>query len=300
MKFVAVTSCPTGIAHTYMAAEALEQAAEDAGHEMQVETQGSAGSDPLSADIIAAADARHLRRGPRGQGQGAVRRQAVRRVGVKTGHRRRRRRCSARPRRRRPSGPAGRGVPRRPRPRAGGGGRPRRSTSAAARHPGPPVADDRRVVHDPVRRRRRHPDRAGLPVRRRRGRYKVNGGTDEVVTYTCGSSPSTSRRQLHFAQSCSPGCCSSSAAIAFVLPGADPVRIHRLRASPTGPAWCPASSAAARRARHGRRLPRWPGLRLCSPVSSPAGSASSRCRRACAASCRWWSFRWCRRSSSAS
>jgi len=57
MKFVAVTSCPTGIAHTYMAAEALEQAATDAGDEMTVETQGSAGSDPLDQSIIDAADA---------------------------------------------------------------------------------------------------------------------------------------------------------------------------------------------------------------------------------------------------
>ena len=57
MKFVAVTSCPTGIAHTYMAAEALEQAAADAGDEMHVETQGSAGSDPLDPQIIADADA---------------------------------------------------------------------------------------------------------------------------------------------------------------------------------------------------------------------------------------------------
>ncbi|GAA1193747.1 PTS fructose transporter subunit IIC [Prauserella alba] len=57
MKFVAVTACPTGIAHTYMAAEALEQAATAAGHEISVETQGSAGSAPLSADDIAAADA---------------------------------------------------------------------------------------------------------------------------------------------------------------------------------------------------------------------------------------------------
>ncbi|HJW64719.1 MAG TPA: PTS fructose transporter subunit IIB, partial [Actinomycetes bacterium] len=38
MKIVAVTSCPTGIAHTYMAAEALEQAAKDAGHDIKVET----------------------------------------------------------------------------------------------------------------------------------------------------------------------------------------------------------------------------------------------------------------------
>jgi PTS system fructose-specific IIC component len=56
MKFVAVTSCPTGIAHTYMAAEALEQAGKAAGHQVTVETQGSAGSTPLDAAVIAAAD----------------------------------------------------------------------------------------------------------------------------------------------------------------------------------------------------------------------------------------------------
>ena len=57
MKFVGVTSCPTGIAHTYMAAEGLEQAATAAGHEIEVETQGSAGFEPLSPETIAAADA---------------------------------------------------------------------------------------------------------------------------------------------------------------------------------------------------------------------------------------------------
>ena len=57
MRFVAVTSCPTGIAHTYMAAEALEQAARAAGHEIEVETQGAAGSDPIAPSVIAAADA---------------------------------------------------------------------------------------------------------------------------------------------------------------------------------------------------------------------------------------------------
>jgi PTS system fructose-specific IIC component len=56
MKFVAVSSCPTGIAHTYMAAEALEQAGRDAGHEVVVETQGAAGSTPLDPAVIAAAD----------------------------------------------------------------------------------------------------------------------------------------------------------------------------------------------------------------------------------------------------
>lgn len=56
MKIVAVTACPTGIAHTYMAAEALEAAAEEAGHEIVVETQGSAGSTPLTAEQLAEAD----------------------------------------------------------------------------------------------------------------------------------------------------------------------------------------------------------------------------------------------------
>ncbi|SFB64422.1 PTS system D-fructose-specific IIB component (F1P-forming), Frc family /PTS system D-fructose-specific IIC component (F1P-forming), Frc family [Amycolatopsis marina] len=57
MRFVAVTSCPTGIAHTYMAAESLEQAAKAAGHDIKVETQGAAGSTALTAEEIAEADA---------------------------------------------------------------------------------------------------------------------------------------------------------------------------------------------------------------------------------------------------
>jgi PTS system fructose-specific IIC component len=57
MRIIAVTSCPTGIAHTYMAAEALEQAAHAAGHEIFVETQGAAGADPVPPAEIAAAQA---------------------------------------------------------------------------------------------------------------------------------------------------------------------------------------------------------------------------------------------------
>ncbi|HET9633633.1 MAG TPA: fructose-specific PTS transporter subunit EIIC [Terrabacter sp.] len=57
LKLVGVTSCPTGIAHTYMAAEGLEHAAKAAGHTIAVETQGSAGSHPLLAEQIAEADA---------------------------------------------------------------------------------------------------------------------------------------------------------------------------------------------------------------------------------------------------
>ena len=56
-SLVAVTACPTGIAHTYMAAEALQAAAERAGVEIAVETQGSAGSTPLPHDTIARAGA---------------------------------------------------------------------------------------------------------------------------------------------------------------------------------------------------------------------------------------------------
>ncbi|HEU5035862.1 MAG TPA: fructose-specific PTS transporter subunit EIIC [Nocardioides sp.] len=56
-SLVAVTACPTGIAHTYMAAEALEAAATRAGVDLQVETQGSAGAKPLAPATIAAADA---------------------------------------------------------------------------------------------------------------------------------------------------------------------------------------------------------------------------------------------------
>ncbi|WP_353816142.1 PTS fructose transporter subunit IIABC [Agromyces sp. SYSU T00266] len=54
---LAVTACPTGIAHTYMAADALAAAAKKAGVELHVETQGSSGSTPLSPEVIARADA---------------------------------------------------------------------------------------------------------------------------------------------------------------------------------------------------------------------------------------------------
>lgn len=56
-RLVAVTACPTGIAHTYMAAEALEAAAARAGVELNVETQGSAGATPLSPATISSAEA---------------------------------------------------------------------------------------------------------------------------------------------------------------------------------------------------------------------------------------------------
>ena len=56
MKIVAVTACPTGIAHTYMAAEQLEKTAKRLGHSIKVETQGAMGieNELSQADIDAA------------------------------------------------------------------------------------------------------------------------------------------------------------------------------------------------------------------------------------------------------
>ncbi|AOZ68852.1 PTS fructose transporter subunit EIIBC [Rhodobacter xanthinilyticus] len=57
LKIVAITSCPTGIAHTFMAAEGLQEGARALGAAIRVETQGSVGSqDTLTEAEIAAAD----------------------------------------------------------------------------------------------------------------------------------------------------------------------------------------------------------------------------------------------------
>jgi len=57
MKIVAVTACPTGIAHTYRAAEQLEKTAKTLGHQIKVETQGAMGiENELSAKDIREAD----------------------------------------------------------------------------------------------------------------------------------------------------------------------------------------------------------------------------------------------------
>ncbi|KPY00576.1 Phosphotransferase system, fructose-specific IIBC component [Pseudomonas amygdali pv. mori] len=56
-RIVAITACPTGVAHTFMAAEAIQQAAKRLNYDLQVETQGSVGArNPLSAKAIAEAD----------------------------------------------------------------------------------------------------------------------------------------------------------------------------------------------------------------------------------------------------
>ncbi|AHF99683.1 PTS sugar transporter subunit IIC [Halostagnicola larsenii XH-48] len=58
MKLVAVTSCPTGIAHSQMAAENIETTAQEQGHDIKVEVQGAMGAEnELTADDIDDADA---------------------------------------------------------------------------------------------------------------------------------------------------------------------------------------------------------------------------------------------------
>ncbi|MGF1792471.1 PTS fructose-like transporter subunit IIB [Photobacterium profundum] len=59
MKLLGVTSCPSGVAHTYMAAEALEIAAKNKGWDVKIETQGSIGveneitkDDLINADVV--------------------------------------------------------------------------------------------------------------------------------------------------------------------------------------------------------------------------------------------------------
>ena len=56
-RIVAITACPTGIAHTYMAADSLVAAGKEAGVVVDVETQGSGATTPLDPQTIADADA---------------------------------------------------------------------------------------------------------------------------------------------------------------------------------------------------------------------------------------------------
>ncbi|MBU4680972.1 PTS fructose transporter subunit IIB [Cedecea davisae] len=58
MYIVCVAACPTGVAHTYMAAEALEMTGKQRGHDIKVETQGSMGvENEINGEDLARADA---------------------------------------------------------------------------------------------------------------------------------------------------------------------------------------------------------------------------------------------------
>ena len=57
MNYIAITACPTGIAHTYMAAEQLEKTAKKLGHTIKVETQGAMGiENEITPEEVQAAD----------------------------------------------------------------------------------------------------------------------------------------------------------------------------------------------------------------------------------------------------
>lgn len=57
MKIIGITACPTGIAHTYMAQECLEEECRKRGYDVKIETQGSLGiENELTEEEIAAAD----------------------------------------------------------------------------------------------------------------------------------------------------------------------------------------------------------------------------------------------------
>lgn len=63
-KLIALCACPMGLAHTFMAAQALEEAAVEAGYEVKIETQGADGiQNRLTAQDIARNDHHHPLRG---------------------------------------------------------------------------------------------------------------------------------------------------------------------------------------------------------------------------------------------
>ena len=159
-----MTACPTGIAHTYMAADSLVAAGKKAGVTVHVETQGSSGSTPLDPSTIANADAVIFATD----------------VGVKDKHRFAGKPVIASGVKRAINEPdkmvtealAAATNPAPPRVQGGGERRHRVGTGRRRRLGYPHAADPahRRELHDPVRRRGWPADRAGLPVRRLRDR----------------------------------------------------------------------------------------------------------------------------------
>ena len=162
---VAITACPTGIAHTYMAADSLVAAAKGAGRHTACGDAGFVGQHATGRIDHRGSRRRHLRNRRRCEGQATVRRQAGRGLrrqacDQRTGQDGRRSACGSRQSERRPCRGLGyrRGCERRARRRCRLG------------HPHPPDPAHRRELHDPVRRRRRPAHRAWLPVRRLRDR----------------------------------------------------------------------------------------------------------------------------------
>ena len=134
-----------------------------------VETQGSSGSTPLSAETIANADAVIFATDVGRQGPGPVRRQAGRSPPASSGR-------STSPPRWSPKPLPQLTIRTLPRVEGSAGGAAASSRTGRRRrlgHPHPADPAHRRELHDPVRRRGRSADRAGLPVRRLRDREQA-------------------------------------------------------------------------------------------------------------------------------
>ncbi len=162
---VAITACPTGIAHTYMAADSLVAAAKDAGRDAARRDAGLVRQHAARSVDDRRRRRRHLRHRCRREGQGSLRGQAGRRVRSQAGDQRagqdgRRSACRRGQSECRP----GRGL----RCRHTGQQRPRRRCRLGHPHPADPA--HRCELHDSVRRGRRSAHRARLPVRRIRDR----------------------------------------------------------------------------------------------------------------------------------
>ncbi len=246
--FVGVTACPTGIAHTYMAADALVAAAQRAGAEMHVETQGSSQVEPLDPALIARADA------------------VVFAVDVDV---RDRGRFAGKPL---VSGPVKRGVDEPDKmiaeairasddpnaPRVQGGARRRgrvHRQERALRAGAQALAAHRRQLHDPVRRGRRAAHRARLPARRVRHRAGPRGRRPEQrrldAARTHAAEPAAGRPRLL------PRCRRVPDRLRVArVPRRSTRRVHRLRHGR------PTRHRARLRRRfhrrlHERRVPRW-------------------------------------------
>ena len=285
-SLVAVTACPTGIAHTYMAAEALEAAAERAGVELHVETQGSAGSTPLAPATIAAAGAVifavdvGVRDRARFAGKPMVSSGVKRPIDDADAMIAEALRYAADP----AELAEGRGHRQRG-GRLGG----EATQSFGATHPSGP--DDRRLLHDPVRRRRRPADRPGVPARRLRDRPEHRDGAGVAADRGRLHALQPPRRRLlrpRPTPSCrtaasSPTSARSSSPWAELLSGSS---------SPRSPATSPTPSPTARASRPASSWARSPAPSTrassaassvaSSPVSSPTGSPAGRYRRGCA------------------
>jgi fructose-specific phosphotransferase system IIB component len=260
-SLVVVSACPTGIAHTYMAADKLTAAGQAAGVDIHVETQGSSGSTPLDPAVIRAADAVifavdvGVRDRDRFAGKPLVQSGTKRAINEPDVMVREALAAADDPNARRVPGGAGGAAE----PAAATGDRP------GAGHGDPPLAAHRRQLHDPVRRRGRSAHRPGLPLRRlpdrqprpvlgRRQQLRPELGAEQHLLQPAGRrSPrgpqrrllGLPRRGLHRA---GPG--------GLRVPGPGAGRLHRLRdRRPPGIVpgfvvgfvsvrWAPASSAA--------------------------------------------------------